>query len=121
MATADADGVPHVVPIVFALQNDTVYSLIDAKPKRSRELKRLRNIEANPRVSLLVDHYDEVWNELWWVRADGSARVVEDGSEGDRAIELVHAKYPQYEEWSDPFGAAVVITVDRWRWWSLSG
>ena len=98
-----------------------ICSIVDAKPKRSPKLQRLANIAANPRVTLLVDHYDEDWDVLWWVRADGEARVVEEGPERDRAVELLHAKYPQYRTWSDPIGGAVVVDVDRWQWWSLSG
>ena len=74
LATADASGRPHLVPMVFALAGDTIYSAVDAKPKRSTSLRRLANIAANPRVAVLVDHYDGDCNELWWVRADGSAR-----------------------------------------------
>jgi PPOX class probable F420-dependent enzyme len=121
IATVRADGSPHVVPVVFALDGDEILSIVDAKPKRSPELQRLANIAAEPRVTLLVDHYEEDWNALWWVRADGTARVVREGPERDRAIELLHAKYPQYETWSEPVGAAVIVTVDRWRSWSLSG
>jgi len=121
MATVSPDGAPHVVPIVFVAEGDTLCSVVDAKPKTSPRLKRLANIAANPRVTLLVDHYDEDWDELWWVRADGEARVVEEGPERRQAIELLRAKYPQYERWSEPIGAAVVIRVLRWRWWSLTG
>ena len=121
MATVSPDGAPHVVPIVFVAEGDTLCSVVDAKRKTSPRLKRLANIAANPRVTLLVDHYDEDWDELWWVRADGEARVVEEGPERRQAIELLRAKYPQYERWSEPIGAAVVIRVLRWRWWSLTG
>ena len=120
VATVNADGQPHLVPIVFALDGDDVFSIVDAKPKSSPKLKRLRNIEANPRISLLVDHYDEEWESLWWVRADGTARVIDEGPERDRAIALLRAKYPQYKTWSDPIGAAMVVRVDRWRSWSLA-
>jgi PPOX class probable F420-dependent enzyme len=120
MATVRADGAPHLVPIVFALDGDVVHSVVDAKPKRSMKLQRLANIAANPGVSLLVDHYDEEWEALWWVRADGTARVVEGGPEQDRAVALLRAKYPQYERWPEPIGAAVIMRVDRWRWWSLA-
>jgi PPOX class probable F420-dependent enzyme len=118
IATASADSLPHLVPVVFAVRGDLVYSIVDAKPKRSLELKRLRNIRANPSVSLLVDHYDEDWNALWWVRADGDARVLENGPERDLAIRLLREKYPQYDTWVDPIGAAIVIAVRRWSSWS---
>lgn len=121
MASVDADGHPHLVPIVFAVDGDDILSIVDAKPKRTPELKRLRNIAANPRVALLVDEYDEDWQRLWWVRADGEARVEESGPARDRAIELLRAKYEQYRTaWSTPVGAAVVVRVTRWRWWTLA-
>jgi PPOX class probable F420-dependent enzyme len=120
MATTALDGRPHVVPIVFAVDGDVVYSVVDPKPKTSPQLKRLSNIEANPRITLLVDHYEEDWRSLWWVRADGTATVVEEGPERDRTIELLTAKYEQYAEWPDMFGAAVVMRVDRWTSWSFT-
>ncbi|MDP9341782.1 MAG: TIGR03668 family PPOX class F420-dependent oxidoreductase [Actinomycetota bacterium] len=119
MGTVGADGRPHVVPVVFAVDGDAVFSLVDAKPKRSPNLKRLANIAANPRVSLLVDRYEEDWRALWWVRVDGTASV-EEGPDRDRAIELLGAKYDQYREWNTPFGPAVVVRVDRWSSWSFS-
>jgi PPOX class probable F420-dependent enzyme len=119
LATVRTDGRPHLVPIVFALDGDRVYSIADPKPKRGPDLLRFRNIAANPAVSLLVDHYDEDWNRLWWVRADGVARVIDDGPERETAIRLLRAKYRQYGEWTTPFGAAMVIRVERLSWWSL--
>ena len=120
MATVTPEGAPHLVPIVFALEGDRILSVVDAKPKSTPKLRRLANIAANPRVTLLVDHYDEDWQQLWWVRADGEAAVVEDGPERQGAIGLLRAKYEQYAEWAEPIGAAVVVRVTRWRWWSLS-
>src|SRR6185312_309802 len=81
LATADAGGRPHVVPIVFAVDGDRVYSVVDAKPKRTLALRRLRNVAENPRVALLVDHYQESWSALWWVRAEGMGRVLDPASE----------------------------------------
>jgi PPOX class probable F420-dependent enzyme len=120
MGTTGPDGRPHVVPVVFAVDGDTVFTIVDPKPKRGPRLKRLANIEANPRVTLLVDHYEESWRALWWVRADGTAAVEEQGPSRDRALELLRAKYEQYAEWTTPFGAAVVVRVDRWSSWSFS-
>jgi len=120
LATVRADGRPHIVPIVFAVEGDTVYSIADPKPKRGLDLIRFRNIAAIPAVSLLVDHYDEDWNRLWWVRADGVARVVDDGPERETAIRLLRTKYRQYGEWSTPFGAAMVMTIERISSWSLA-
>jgi PPOX class probable F420-dependent enzyme len=117
LATVDADSQPHLVPLCFALAGDRLVSVVDAKPKRSVNLRRLANIRAQPRVSVLVDEYDEDWTRLWWVRADGAARVVESGAERDDAVATLTAKYPQYER-QPPAGPVVAVTVDRWRGWS---
>jgi PPOX class probable F420-dependent enzyme len=117
LATADSEGSPHVVPVVFALDGDTIYFAVDQKPKQSRDLKRLRNIAINPSVSVLVDHYEEDWKALWWVRADGSARVVDPGPDTDRAMQLLAQRYAQYRKHPPP-GPAVAIAVHRWSAWS---
>ena len=119
LGTVRADGRPHVVPIVFAMEDRVVYSIADPKPKQGLDLLRHRNIATNPSVTLLVDAYDEDWSALWWVRADGLARVVEDGVERDTAIRLLRAKYPQYAAWTTPFGAATVIEVARVTSWTI--
>ncbi len=131
LATADAEGRPHVVPMVFALASgrdasetrsgDTVYSAVDAKPKRSTSLRRLANIAANPRVAVLVDHYEDDWHALWWVRADGTGRVLDaDEPEGREAIARLVARYPQYRQQPPP-GPVVAIDVARWSSWSATG
>ncbi len=116
LATVDADGRPHLVPIVFALARDTIFSVVDAKPKRTTRLRRLRNVEANPRVSVLVDHYDDAdWSSLWWVRADGSARVLERSEpQAQAALELLLERYPQQRA----IGPVLAIDVERWTGWS---
>jgi PPOX class probable F420-dependent enzyme len=119
LATANADGVPHIVPITFALDEDTIVTAVDAKPKRDAQLRRLENIGANPRVSVLVDRYDDDWAVLWWARADGVARFVTDGPEFDRAAALLRARYRQYARTAIP-GPAVLIEVARWTSWSAS-
>ena len=119
LGTVRADGRPHVVPIVFAMEERVVYSIADPKPKQGLDLLRHRNIATHPSVTLLVDAYDEDWSRLWWVRADGVARVVEDGVERDTAIRLLRAKYPQYAAWTTPFGAATVIEVARVTSWTI--
>src|SRR5256885_16561279 len=86
LATADRQGTPHVVPVVFALDGDTIYFAVDQKPKRTRDLKRLRNIGMNPSVAVLVDHYEEDWNALWWGRGDGSARGLDTRPQPARAV-----------------------------------
>ena len=85
LATADVHGRPHLVPIVFAWDDGHIYSAVDHKPKSTTNLKRLRNIRENPRVSVLVDSYDEDWTALWWIRADGRARLHDDGERFERA------------------------------------
>ena len=119
LATADAGGVPQVVPFVFVLDGDTIYWAVDEKPKRTRDLKRLANIRANPNVDVVVDHYDEDWRTLWWVRASGPARIVENDDEAHRALALLAEKYPQYRA-SAPQGPVVGVEIARLRWWSTS-
>jgi PPOX class probable F420-dependent enzyme len=119
LATVRGDGTPHVVPIVFAVEGDRVYAIADPKPKSGLDLSRHRNIAANPAVSLVVDEYHEPWNGIWWVRADGLARVVGDGPERDTAIRLLRSKYPDYATWTMPFGAAMVMEVRRVTSWAL--
>lgn len=118
LATIRPDGRPHLVPIVFALDGGTIYSAVDAKPKSSNELARLRHIELNPVVSVLVDVYDEDWTRLWWARADGVATVVVDGPPRDAALAALRARYEQYTDARQPFGAAIVIRVEHWTGWS---
>jgi PPOX class probable F420-dependent enzyme len=117
LATIGADGSPHIVPVTFALDGDVIYTAVDAKPKRGTPLRRFENVATNPRVSVLVDRYDDDWARLWWARADGNASVVTDGEELERALSALRARYPQYAEVAvgEP---AMVIAVDRWSGWS---
>lgn len=120
LATVRRDGRPHIVPITFALADDNVlYFVIDDKPKRTTNLQRLRNIESQPFVSILIDHYEDDWTRLWWVRADGTARVLREGAEFDHAILVLSARYPQYRS-ARPPGPVVAITVERLTGWSAS-
>jgi PPOX class probable F420-dependent enzyme len=116
LATVDEQGLPHLVPVVFAMRGDTVVFAVDHKPKRTTNLRRLRNIEATGRASLLVDHYDEDWTQLWWVRADGTARVLHDDDRAEPVRWLV-AKYDQYTD-RPPAGPVVRIDVTTWRGWA---
>lgn len=121
LATVEVSGRPHLVPLVFALSGDTFYSAVDRKPKRSTALRRLANVAADPRVSLLVDHYDEDWSRLWWVRADGTARVLAaDEPEGATALDLLAARYPQYRA-EPPPGPVLAVDVARWTGWRAAG
>jgi PPOX class probable F420-dependent enzyme len=119
LATVGHDGRPHIVPITFALDDDTIYFAIDFKPKKTADLQRLRNIEANPSVSVLVDHYQDDWTKLWWVRADGRARIVIDGAVFERGIALLERRYAQYRS-ARPAGPVVSIAIDRMTGWSAS-
>jgi PPOX class probable F420-dependent enzyme len=116
LATVRPDGAPHVVPVVFALDGDTIWLMVDEKPKRHRRLQRLIDIERDPRASLLVDAYEEDWNRLWWVRADGRARLVEGGPELVHAQRQLAGRYPQERE-QPPQGPAIAVVVERWRHW----
>jgi PPOX class probable F420-dependent enzyme len=117
LATVGDAGRPHIVPFVFALDGDTLYFAVDAKPKRTTNLKRLQNIAANPAVSILADHYEDDWSKLWWVRADGTARVLTDETEVHRAIELIANRYEQYRH-ARPAGPVVAVHIDHLTGWS---
>lgn len=118
LATVGADGRPHVVPICFALDGDDLYTAVDEKPKSTRRLRRLANIEANPHVEVVIDHWDEDWSRLWWVRLGGRARIVDHDA---RALELLVAKYPQYRE-QPPEGPFVVVAITtRADWHAAAG
>jgi PPOX class probable F420-dependent enzyme len=119
LATVSADGRPHIVPITFALDDEAIYFAIDFKRKKTADLQRLRNIEANPSVSVLVDHYEDDWAKLWWVRADGSARIVIDGTVFEKGIALLTQRYAQYRS-ARPAGPVVSISIERISGWSAS-
>src|SRR5581483_615728 len=119
LATVSQDGRPHVVPICFALDGRNVYFAVDHKPKRTQDLKRLRNIAANPRVAVLVHHYEHDWNRLWWVRIDGVAHVMEPGDDAERAVALLRDRYPQYRD-RPPDGPVVAIAIERMTGWSAT-
>jgi PPOX class probable F420-dependent enzyme len=116
LATVRQSGTPHVVVCCFVVDGDVVYSAVDDKPKRTERLQRLENVRANPSVSLLIDHYEDDWSKLWWIRLDGSARVVEARREQAAATSLLSAKYEQYRA-RPPTGPVVAITVTRWSAW----
>jgi len=117
LATLTPDGRPHLVPIVFAVSGDTVYSAVDAKPKRGPALARLANVAAHPQASVLADHYEEDWSALWWVRGDGNARVLEpELAEAREAIARLRERYPQQRV----TGAVLALDVARWSGWSAT-
>ena len=119
LATTDPDGRPHLVPIVFAVEGDTLYSAVDRKPKRSTKLRRIENARVRPDVTILVDHYDEDWRQLWWLRARGRARVLDDGAERAHALALLQEKYPQYRS-EPPDGPILAVDISDVRSWSAA-
>ena len=119
LATIDPDGRPHLVPIVFALEGNTLYSAVDRKPKSSRRLRRIENARARPDVTVLVDRYDDDWSLLWWVRVRGHARVLDSGDEHDRALVLLREKYEQYRA-EPPEGPVLAIDVAEIRQWTAA-
>ena len=112
LATVTAAGRPHVVPVCFALSDGRILTAVDAKPKATTALARLENVRATGRASLLVDHYEEDWTQLWWVRVDGAAEVID----SQAAIDALAAKYEQYRT-ARPAGPVIAIAPDRWRSW----
>jgi PPOX class probable F420-dependent enzyme len=120
LATAGGDGQPHLVPVTFAVDGDLIYMTVDYKPKKSANLRRLRNIRENPRVALLADHYDDGnWGLLWWVRIDGWASVVEDERGLQDPLDVLAERYEQYRQ-HRPAGPVIVIQADRWKGWSAT-
>jgi PPOX class probable F420-dependent enzyme len=119
LATIDPDGRAHLVPIVFALDGDTLYSAVDRKPKRSQTLRRIENARVRPDVTILIDHYEEDWTRLWWIRLRGRARVLDDGEERVRALALLREKYPQYRD-DPPDGPVLAVDLIQVRTWAAS-
>ena len=118
LATVSGAGQPHLVPVTFAVDGDTVYTAVDHKPKTTTHLRRLANIAANPRVCLLADHYADDWTQLWWSRADGHATVLT-GPGTAAPVALLAARYPQYQS-TPPGGPVIAITVTTWTGWSYA-
>lgn len=124
LATADHQGAPHVVPVCFALAENTLYITIDQKPKRDagRPLKRLRNIVDNPAVAVVVDHYEEDWTQLGWVMLRGRAEILADGAEHDEAQTLLRTRYPQLQAMQIGSLPVIAVRLERvTRWGNLAG
>ncbi len=121
LATANAAGQPHLVPFVFVVSGDTIYSAVDHKPKRTTALRRLANVAENTAVAALVDEYDDRdWAQLWWVRAEGSGRAIDpSAAEGRRAVALLQERYGQYRS-QPPQGPVLAVDVDRWSGWAAT-
>ena len=119
LATVTEAGRPHLVPVTFAVDGDRIYVAVDAKPKSTRHLRRLRNIRANPQVAVLADRYDDDWAALWWVRADGRAVILDDPRQMAGPVALLAGRYPQYRE-LPPAGPVIEITAERWTGWAAA-
>lgn len=119
LATVGGDGRPHLVPVAFAVHSDVVVVAVDHKPKTTTRLRRLRNVADTPAVSFLADEYRDDWSQLWWVRADAVARVLDSGQEWTSAVGWLAGKYPQYRE-RRPAGPVIWAEVERWSGWTAS-
>jgi len=119
LATVRADGAPHVVPVCFAFGGETIYTAVDHKPKATAALARLRHIAAEPRVALLADRYEDDWSQLWWVRVDGEAFIVESAQEREAALAALGAAYTQYAE-RPPQGPVIAVRPRRFTGWRAS-
>jgi PPOX class probable F420-dependent enzyme len=119
LGTADTAGRPLVVPVCYAFDGAWIYSAIDRKPKRTRELRRVRNIRENPHVSLVVDEYHEEWRRLCWVIVEGRADSLTGGPEFAQAMDLLVAKYPQYRTlgFERETGTVIRVTPERLLTW----
>lgn len=119
LATVDEQARPHLVPVVFAAWERTIVIAVDHKPKSTRDLRRLRNVRANPAVAVLADRYDDDWERLWWVRADGTATVLTEPADLVDPIDRLVEKYPQYQR-VRPEGPVIRISVDRYSGWAAA-
>ena len=119
LATLDLSGGPHLVPVTFVVDGGSVWTAVDEKPKRATQLRRHANIRADPRVSLLAQHWDEDWSGLWWVRADGTATLSDSRSTVERIAGLLRRKYLQYDHLGVA-GPVIEVTVHSWRGWTAT-
>lgn len=119
LATVSARGQPHLVPVTFALDGDLLYTAVDAKPKSTRHLRRLENVRANPRATVLADHYDDDWAALWWVRADGEASIIDDPAQMAGPVAALAGRYSQYQA-TPPAGPVIAIRIERLTGWSAA-
>jgi PPOX class probable F420-dependent enzyme len=119
LATLGRDGAPHLVPFCFVLHGEVLYSAVDQKRKQTFRLRRLDNVRRDPRVSVLIDHYEEDWAKLWWVRIEGQGRELEPGAEAEEAVRLLTSKYQQYRE-RRPQGPVLRIDPERWSGWTAT-
>jgi PPOX class probable F420-dependent enzyme len=116
LATVGQDGLPHLVPIVFVIDGQTLYTAVDEKSKRSRTLRRIENARKRPAVTVLVDNYEENWDQLWWVRLRGHARVLDGGTEAAFALRLLIDKYDQYRQTPPGLPVLAVDILEQRSW-----
>jgi PPOX class probable F420-dependent enzyme len=119
LATVSPSGRPHLVPVTFELTGSVIVIAVDQKPKSTTDLARLRNIAGNDRVAVLAQHYEEDWTALWWVRADGRARLLTEAADRAEPVRRLSAKYPRYRD-DPPAGPVIWIDVERWSGWSYT-
>ena len=121
LATADAEGAPHVIPVCFTTNGRFIYSVLDQKPKRTglTQLRRVRNIQTNPQVNLLIDHYEEDWNRLWYMMVAGRAELLLEGDERVSGITILREKYPQYREMDIDLNPVIKISPTRVISWGV--
>ena len=120
LATADEKGQPHLVPICYVFDGEVFYTAIDAKPKRveGKQLARVRNIQVNPQVALLVDHYDEDWSRLWYILVRGTAELLHHEDEKQKAMQLLKAKYTNYRlGWLPEDALLIRVRPQQTTWW----
>ncbi|WP_229373276.1 TIGR03668 family PPOX class F420-dependent oxidoreductase [Umezawaea beigongshangensis] len=121
LATTGNNRQPHIVPVTFAYKDDVVAIAVDHKPKSTKNLKRIRNIIENQKISILTDAYNDLdWSQLWWVRADGIAQVLQEGADHDELASWLVDKYVQYQD-IPLVGAVIQIKIHTWTGWSYSG
>ena len=119
LATVSADGAPHIVPICFVVSDSYVYSVIDEKPKRTKRLRRIRNIEENPRTALIIDHYDDDWSQLGWVMLQSDAEILGSGKEHEAGIKLLRKRYRQYKMMALDEAPLIRLHIRRaTEWWA---
>jgi len=117
LATVGADNGPHIIPVCFTWAGDVVWTAVDGKTKSSNDLQRLRDIEATRSIAFIVDRWDEDWSRLAWLQARGSATIIPDGKEWDKAVAALKSKYSQYSD-TPVDGPVIRIDVSRWVGWA---
>ncbi len=122
LATADTSGAPHVIPVCYASDGRSLFSVLDQKPKRAHitRLRRVKNIQENPRVSLVVDHYEDDWSRLGYILVNGTAELLFEGGERDGAVLLLRQKYSQYREMNLDASPVIKITPQRVVTWGVA-